>query len=41
MDDIRGLNLSPDGRRLVFTGLRRDPELWVVKNLLPVAPAAR
>ena len=41
MDNIRDLNLSPDGRRLVFTGFRRDPELWVVKNLLPAFHGAR
>ena len=34
--NIVRMDLSPDGTQLMFTGTIRKPELWVIKNLLPV-----
>jgi hypothetical protein len=41
MDEIGAFDVSPDGRRIAFTGTRRDPEVWVIKNLLTAVRAAR
>jgi hypothetical protein len=31
--------VSPDGRRVLFTGIEERGEVWTIKNLLPPAPA--
>jgi len=33
--------ISPDGRRIAFTGIRNKNELWVIHNLLPEMRASR
>lgn len=35
---ISAASVSPDGRRLAFTGEESAGELWTVRNLLPPAP---
>jgi Tol biopolymer transport system component len=35
MSAIRSMQLSPDGRRLAFTGTQARPGVWTIKNLLP------
>jgi hypothetical protein len=35
---ISAASLSPDGRRLAFTGAERTGEVWTIRNLLPAAP---
>lgn len=35
---IGAVSLSPDGRRLAFTGTERSGEVWTLRNLLPPAP---
>jgi len=39
MRALRGLDVSPDGRRLAFTSGEPLREPWVIENFLPPAPA--
>jgi Tol biopolymer transport system component len=41
MQDIQAPAVSPDGRRIAFTGTRSKSELWVIHNLLPELRAGR
>ncbi len=34
---IGKMDLSPDGKQLAFTGLKRKQELWTIKNLVPAS----
>jgi Tol biopolymer transport system component len=34
MEQIQLTDMSPDGRRLAFTGTEREPQIWAIKNLL-------
>jgi Tol biopolymer transport system component len=34
MDEIRAPVVSPDGRVIAFTAIKREPEIWTVANLL-------
>ncbi len=38
---LKGPNVSPDGRRLVYTGVEnKPPEVWMFENLLPAPTRA-
>ncbi|MFC1717267.1 TolB family protein, partial [Candidatus Poribacteria bacterium] len=43
MGRIEHLDVHPDGHRIAFTGpgLTRDPEVWVMENILPTSTANR
>ncbi len=41
MERMSALDLSPDGRRLIFTGTQTKPELWTITNLIPTVRTAR
>jgi Tol biopolymer transport system component len=41
VEELYSPSFSPDGRRLVFAGVRSSREVWVVKNLLPEVRAGR
>ncbi len=41
MPQISNPSVSPDGRRILFTGARRRLELWVMRNFLPPLQASR
>jgi len=41
MQIINGPVVSPDGRRIAFTGTESKPELWVIRNLLSAAQARK
>jgi Tol biopolymer transport system component len=40
MRALAAIGVAPDGRHLVFTGGRDDPEVWTIRNLLPAVPTA-
>ena len=37
MDQIAGLRVHPDGRRIAFTAGQTKSEVWVMENFLPAA----
>jgi Tol biopolymer transport system component len=39
MQDLRAIGVSPDGRRVLFTGIEERGEVWTIRNLLPPAAA--
>jgi Tol biopolymer transport system component len=41
MQRISSRMISADGRRIAFTGETSDPELWVIRGLLPSGQSAR
>jgi Tol biopolymer transport system component len=41
VEELYSPSFSPDGRRLVFAGVRSSREVWIVKNLLPEVRAGR
>jgi len=41
MQIINGPVVSPDGRRIAFTGTESKPELWVIRNLLSETQARK
>jgi Tol biopolymer transport system component len=38
MQEILAPSISPDGRHLLFTGAKRQHEVWTIRNLLPRQP---
>jgi Tol biopolymer transport system component len=40
MRALAAIGVAADGRHLVFTGGRDDPEVWTIRNLVPAAPTA-
>jgi hypothetical protein len=39
MEGLRAIRVSPDGRRVLFTGIEERGEVWTIRNLLPPAAA--